>query len=182
MFLYFLSNWVNLLDISTICEKLKKYGRKWNTKGTSNNDLMYFYSFLKHDKGMNSKLMEFQTTIQNYNPKSSVEPEIFPIFQHKVEQIPHFTELTEIVHMHLCKIRVRGNCISLFLKELVNNLFKFPGWQILRGAILFQCANLNCVKIDVYQLFFGIKKRLAKTSNPFIRVTRFLCEQSIYLL
>ena len=30
---------------------------------TSNNDLMYFYSFLKHDKGMNWKLMEFQTII-----------------------------------------------------------------------------------------------------------------------
>ena len=33
-----------------------KYGKKWNTKGTSNNDLMYFYSFLKHQKGMNQKL------------------------------------------------------------------------------------------------------------------------------
>ena len=31
--------------------------------GTSNNDLMYFSSFLKHDKGMNQKLMEIQTTI-----------------------------------------------------------------------------------------------------------------------
>ena len=40
--------------------------------------------------------MDFQTTIQNYNPKS---PEIFPIFQHKVEQIQRFTQLTEIVHI-----------------------------------------------------------------------------------
>ena len=53
---------------------------------------MYFYSFLKHDKGMNWKLRQFQTTIGNYNPKSSVELELFEIFQHKVEQILHFTQ------------------------------------------------------------------------------------------
>ena len=47
-----------------------KYGSKWNTKGTSNNDSMYFYSFLKHDKGMNQKLRQFLITIRNYNPKS----------------------------------------------------------------------------------------------------------------
>ena len=76
-FLYFLSNWVNLLGIFSGIRKLSiwmksmlleqifdalemnnltfmrvlknflkffysKYGRKWNTKGTSNNDLMYF--------------------------------------------------------------------------------------------------------------------------------------------
>ena len=40
-----------------------KYGRKCNAMGTSNNDLIYFLSFLKHDKGMNRKLMEFPTTI-----------------------------------------------------------------------------------------------------------------------
>ena len=45
--------------------------------------------------------MEFQTTIQNYNPKSSTGPEIFPIFQHKVEQIPYLTQLTEIVHIDI---------------------------------------------------------------------------------
>ena len=60
---------------------------------------MYFYSFLKHDKGLNQKLMEFQTTIKNYNPKSSVEPEIFSIFQHKVERTPHFAQVVEIVHI-----------------------------------------------------------------------------------
>ena len=60
---------------------------------------------MKHNKGMNWKLMEFQTTIQNYNPKSSVEPEIFPIFQHKVERIPHFTQVTEIVHIVLNDLR-----------------------------------------------------------------------------
>ena len=43
--------------------------------------------------------MEFQTDIQNYNPNSSVEPEIFLIFQHKVEGTPHFTQVTEIVHI-----------------------------------------------------------------------------------
>ena len=41
--------------------------------------------------------MEFQTTIQNYNPKSLVEPEIFSFFQHKVEWMPHFAQVTEIV-------------------------------------------------------------------------------------
>ena len=30
---------------------------------TSNNDLMYFLSFLKYDKGVIQKLMEFQTII-----------------------------------------------------------------------------------------------------------------------
>ena len=36
-----------------------EYGRKWNSMQTSNNDLMYFSSFLKHDKHMNQKLIEF---------------------------------------------------------------------------------------------------------------------------
>ena len=67
--------------------------------GTSNNDLIYFLSFLKHDKGMNQKLMEFPTIIKNYNPKSSVEPEIFQVFQHKVEQTLHFTRVTEVRHI-----------------------------------------------------------------------------------
>ena len=30
--------------------------------------------------------------------KSSVEPEIFPIFQHKIERIPHFARVTEVRH------------------------------------------------------------------------------------
>ena len=29
----------------------------------------------------------------------SVDPEIFAIFQHKVERIPHFTRVTEVRHM-----------------------------------------------------------------------------------
>ena len=29
----------------------------------------------------------------------SVDPEIFAIFQHKVEQIPHFAQVTEVRHM-----------------------------------------------------------------------------------
>ena len=67
---------------------------------TSNNDLMDFKSILKHDKGMNRKLIEFQTTVSNCNPKSSVEAEIFPIFQHKVEWTQHFTRVTEVRHMY----------------------------------------------------------------------------------
>ena len=41
---------------------------------------------------MNWKLREFQTTIQNYNSKSLVEPEIFQYFKHKIVQILHFTQ------------------------------------------------------------------------------------------
>ena len=44
--------------------------------------------------------MEFQTTIKNYNPKISVDPEIFAIFQHKVERTPLFTRVTEVRHKH----------------------------------------------------------------------------------
>ena len=60
---------------------------------------MYFYSFLKQYIDMNWKLRKFQTTVQNYNPKSCVEPEIFKIFQHKVELTPHFTHFSGIVHI-----------------------------------------------------------------------------------
>ena len=31
--------------------------------------------------------------------KSSVEPEIFPTFQHKVERVPHFARVSEVRHM-----------------------------------------------------------------------------------
>ena len=48
------------------------------------------------------KLMEFQTIIQNYNAKSSIEPEIFGIFQHKVEQTPHFARVSEVRHIIKC--------------------------------------------------------------------------------
>ena len=30
----------------------------------------------------------------------SVDPEIFAIFQHKVERIPHFARVTEVRHMY----------------------------------------------------------------------------------
>ena len=104
-FLYFLSNWVNLLGIFSGIRKLRtfernpyfwntylmpwrwiiellwecwkilfkffsnKNDRKWKARSTSINDFMYFYSFMKHYKGMNWKLKEFQTTIRDYNPK-----------------------------------------------------------------------------------------------------------------
>ena len=32
----------------------------------------------------------------------SVDPEIFAIFQHEVERIPHFTRVTEVRHIYLC--------------------------------------------------------------------------------
>ena len=48
---------------------------------------------------MNYKLRKFKITVQNYNSESLVEPEIFQIFQHKVERALHFTHFSEIVHM-----------------------------------------------------------------------------------
>ena len=43
--------------------------------------------------------MEFQTIIKNYNAKSSIEPEIFGIFQHKVERTSHFARVSEVRHI-----------------------------------------------------------------------------------
>ena len=48
--------------------------------------------------------MEFQTIISNYNAKSSIEPEIFLIFQHKVERVPHFARVSEVRHIILFMI------------------------------------------------------------------------------
>ena len=45
--------------------------------------------------------MEFQTIILNYNAKSSIEPEIFGFFQHKVERVPHFARVSEVRHIKL---------------------------------------------------------------------------------
>ena len=39
-------------------------------------------------------------------PKSSVEVEIFPIFQHKVERTPHFALISEVRHMYWTGIDV----------------------------------------------------------------------------
>ena len=44
--------------------------------------------------------MEFQTIILNYNAKSSIEPEIFLIVQHKVERVPHFARVSEVRQLH----------------------------------------------------------------------------------
>ena len=72
----YLMPWRWIIELLWECWKIflnffrSKYGRKWNAKGTSNNDLMYFYSFLKHHKGMNQKLRQFFITIRNYNTKS----------------------------------------------------------------------------------------------------------------
>ena len=45
----------------------------------------------------------FKITVQNYNSESLVEPEIFQIFQHKLERAPHFTHFSEIVHVMFLK-------------------------------------------------------------------------------
>ena len=48
--------------------------------------------------------------------KSSVEPEIFPTFQHKVERIPHFARVTEVRHIYcgisnkIVQIEIHGTC------------------------------------------------------------------------
>ena len=34
----------------------------------------------------------------------SVEPEIFPTFQHKVEWVPHFARVSEVRHMQEVKL------------------------------------------------------------------------------
>ena len=34
----------------------------------------------------------------------SVDPEIFAIFQHKVERIPHFARVTEVRHIEFVNI------------------------------------------------------------------------------
>ena len=58
----YLMPWRWIIQLLWECWKIflkifrSKYGRKWNTKWTWNNDLMYFYSFLKHHKGMNWKI------------------------------------------------------------------------------------------------------------------------------
>ena len=44
--------------------------------------------------------MEFQTILSNYNAKSLIEPEIFRIFQHKVERIPHFARVSEVRYIY----------------------------------------------------------------------------------
>ena len=82
---------------------------------------MYFYSFLKHYNGMNWKHREFQTTIQNYNPKCWVEPEIFKFFQHKVERTPHFTQVTEKVYIYVIYLRLEhSQSNSIYIPTLCN--------------------------------------------------------------
>ena len=45
----------------------------------------------------------------------SVDPEIFAIFQHKVEWMPHFARVTEVRHMshftYVCKMRCLLNLV-----------------------------------------------------------------------
>ena len=61
----------------------------------------------------------------------SVDPEIFAIFQHKVEWIPHFARVTEVRHMYLnslfdlriitillCKCTRNKNIILLTLPKM----------------------------------------------------------------
>ena len=59
---------------------------------------------MKHYRGMKQKLRKFKITAQNDNSESLVEPEIFQIFQHKVERTLHFTCFSEIVHIVSSKI------------------------------------------------------------------------------
>ena len=63
---------------------------------------------------MIQKLMEFQTIIQNYNAKSSIEPEILGIFQHKVERTPHFARLSEVRHIWEYNVSDNAN-IAIFV-------------------------------------------------------------------
>ena len=44
--------------------------------------------------------------------KSSVEPEIFPTFQHKVERVPHFARVSEVRHIYVNKQWKTGSATS----------------------------------------------------------------------
>ena len=46
--------------------------------------------------------------------KSSVEPKIFPTFQHKVERVPYFARISEVRHM----LSVYGVMLHLFQEIL----------------------------------------------------------------
>ena len=37
--------------------------------------------------------------------KSSIEPEIFGFFQHKVEQTPHFAHVSEVRHIFVITVK-----------------------------------------------------------------------------
>ena len=52
--------------------------------------------------------------------KSSVEPEIFPTFQHKVERVPHFARISEVRHIYLA-------VFLLDMKNLTNHSPPPPG-------------------------------------------------------
>ena len=111
---------------------ITKYGRKWKARSTSINDFMYFYSFLKHYNGMNWKHWEFQTTIQNYNPKCWVEPEIFKFFQHKVERTPHFTQVTEKVYIYVIYLRILNTASPIqYIFQLCVIQHYPPSWTMI---------------------------------------------------
>ena len=40
--------------------------------------------------------------------KSLIEPEIFGFFQHKVERVPHFARVSEVRHMKMKEIGLKG--------------------------------------------------------------------------
>ena len=47
------------------------------------------------------RLGSFKLLSLKLKPKSSVELEIFPIFQHKVEGTPHFARVSKVRHIIL---------------------------------------------------------------------------------
>ena len=66
----------------------------------------------------------------------SVDPEIFAFFQHKVERIPHFAQVTEVRHMFKdLRILNYAMCLCvlhmLFIeKQCVTYLFLLATWQL----------------------------------------------------
>ena len=58
----------------------------------------------------------------------SVDPEIFAIFQHKVERIPHFARVTEVRHMLLFNLFLFLMLFIIYYSVLVYSPFKNEIW------------------------------------------------------
>ena len=91
------------------------------------------------------RLGSFKLLSANFNPKSSVEPEIFPIFQHKVEQTSHFTRVTEVRHI-FNRIILQNYDIDIPLKFCL-----LPDWLVPNP----HCCHNKCSKLCRPQRSWG---------------------------
>ena len=81
----------------------------------------------------------------NYNSKSKVEPEIFAIFQHKVEQVPHFTYVTGVRHISTSMRSDREYVLELATGMTCLNIWRAPNniWQ--NGTIKMMLTHIIIV-------------------------------------